>query len=250
MLRNANPDKFLHDELAHAFSVLDSPIWMDSSTSAECKRLEDAVGGAQKLADITGSRAYERFTGNQIAKIYRERSEAYSNTERISLVSSFAASLFIGDYAPIDMGDAGGMNLLDLEKKDWSDQCLRVSDVMRHFYEFDCSPNVFRAPSRKWCEYHPRSYRRDLRRRRCMEAFPVRYSRLRFFLYSWLACYCCRFMRVIPFSLFCSPRSRYMACKSRTRFSFLARRRHAWEKEIFPADSGMCNGISLSASAL
>ena len=38
---------------------------MDSSTSAECRKLEEAVGGAQRLADITGSRAYERFTGNQ-----------------------------------------------------------------------------------------------------------------------------------------------------------------------------------------
>ena len=45
--------------------MLDSPVWMDSSTSAECRKLEEAVGGAQRLADITGSRAYERFTGNQ-----------------------------------------------------------------------------------------------------------------------------------------------------------------------------------------
>ena len=45
--------------------MLDSPVWMDSSTTAECRKLEEAVGGAQRLADITGSRAYERFTGNQ-----------------------------------------------------------------------------------------------------------------------------------------------------------------------------------------
>ncbi len=31
----------------------------------------------------------------QIAKIFREKPEVYSNTERISLVSSFAASLFL-----------------------------------------------------------------------------------------------------------------------------------------------------------
>ena len=35
----------------------------------------------QKLADITGSRAYERFTGNQIAKIYQQQPDAYNNTE-------------------------------------------------------------------------------------------------------------------------------------------------------------------------
>ena len=42
-------------------------------------------------------------------------------------MSSFAASLFIGDYAPIDDGDGSGMNLLDVRQRDWSDLCLDVS---------------------------------------------------------------------------------------------------------------------------
>ena len=75
--------------LASAFSIADSPIWMDSSTGKECADLEKAMGGAQNLANISGSRAYERFTGNQIAKIAKNSSEAYQNTERISLVSFF-----------------------------------------------------------------------------------------------------------------------------------------------------------------
>lgn len=37
--------------------------------------------GLQRLAEITGSRAYERFSGPQIAKIAKRRPEAYENTE-------------------------------------------------------------------------------------------------------------------------------------------------------------------------
>ena len=33
------------------------------------------------MAQITGSRAYERFSGPQIAKVYREEESAYFNTE-------------------------------------------------------------------------------------------------------------------------------------------------------------------------
>lgn len=33
-----------------------SPIWMDSSTGEECHRLEEYIGGAKKLAEMTGSR--------------------------------------------------------------------------------------------------------------------------------------------------------------------------------------------------
>ncbi|KAL0150640.1 hypothetical protein M9458_054057, partial [Cirrhinus mrigala] len=63
------------------FAVQDSPVWMDSSTADQCQFLEAAVGGAQRLADITGSRAYERFTGNQIAKICRSKLNEFNETE-------------------------------------------------------------------------------------------------------------------------------------------------------------------------
>jgi xylulokinase len=46
---------FLHSQLGHSFSISDSPVWMDSSTGRECEQLEDAVGGAHALADITGT---------------------------------------------------------------------------------------------------------------------------------------------------------------------------------------------------
>ena len=48
------------------------------------------------IFDDIGSSAYERFTGAQISKIAKEKPEQYANTERISLVSSFLASIFIG----------------------------------------------------------------------------------------------------------------------------------------------------------
>lgn len=45
--------------LQPCFSVADSPVWMDSSTTGQCKRLEDTVGGPEVLSQCTGSRAYE-----------------------------------------------------------------------------------------------------------------------------------------------------------------------------------------------
>lgn len=123
VLNNLRPDKFLHDQLSHYFALRDSPIWMDSSSTKQCRELEKDVGGAQELANITGSRAYERFTGNQIAKIFQKKPEVYHNTERISLVSSFGATLFLGDYAPIDLSDGSGMNLLDIKTHRWDQRC-------------------------------------------------------------------------------------------------------------------------------
>ncbi|GAB4839261.1 hypothetical protein Ancab_028787 [Ancistrocladus abbreviatus] len=97
---------------------------MDSSTTKQCKKIEEAVGGALELSRITGSRAYERYTGPQIPKIYEMQPEVYQKTERISLVSSFMASLLIGRYACIDQTDGAGMNLLDINQREWSKKAL------------------------------------------------------------------------------------------------------------------------------
>jgi xylulokinase len=114
----------LRSQLEECFSIPDSPIWMDSSTGQQCKMLESALGGAQAVADLTGSRAYERFTGNQIAKMFQTKRQGYEDSERILLVSSFMASLLVGDYVPIDASDGSGMNLMDLRSKTWNRQAI------------------------------------------------------------------------------------------------------------------------------
>jgi xylulokinase len=96
-----------------------APIWMDSSTQAECREIEAAAGGASRLARHTGSRAFERFTGPQVRRFATREPAAYAATDRIHLVSSFLASLLVGTHAPLDPGDAAGMNLFDLATLDW-----------------------------------------------------------------------------------------------------------------------------------
>ncbi|XP_028417923.1 xylulose kinase-like [Dendronephthya gigantea] len=130
-LNNLDPSKGLYEQLKESFAIDNSPIWMDSSTTAQCRALEQAVGGAQALAEITGSCAYERFTGNQIAKIHQTKPASYDECEHISLVSSFLASLFLGDYAPIDYSDGSGMNLMNIHTKTWESVCLQA-----------CAPNL------------------------------------------------------------------------------------------------------------
>jgi xylulokinase len=69
ILGSLSVSRTLEDQLEDAFSISQSPIWQDASTTDQCKSLENLVGGPQGLADLTGSKGYERFTGNQIAKV-------------------------------------------------------------------------------------------------------------------------------------------------------------------------------------
>ncbi|KAI0630872.1 D-xylulose kinase [Trametes polyzona] len=128
LLASLDPTRPLAEQLSPtAFSIQRAPIWQDSSTTRECRELEAAVGGPQALADLTGSRAYERFTGTQIAKIRRTDPEAYRATARISLVSSFMPSLFLGSIAPIEVSDASGMNLMNVLTCEWDDRLLEAA---------------------------------------------------------------------------------------------------------------------------
>ena len=114
----------LAPQLGVMFSRGEAPVWLDHSTTAQCREIEAAIGGADALRVITGSPACERFTGPQIRKFYQQQPDAYHSTGRIDLVSSYLASLLIGGAAPLDRSDASGMNLMDLASNDWSAAAL------------------------------------------------------------------------------------------------------------------------------
>lgn len=119
-----SPDASLAVQVKPLLARKTAPIWMDSSTSAECAEIAAAVGGDQRVAGITGSRATLRFTGPQIRRFYKTSPAAWQATAEIHLVSSFIASLLVGKSASIDLGDGAGMNLLDLATGHWSTALL------------------------------------------------------------------------------------------------------------------------------
>ena len=100
-----------------SFSRAESPIWMDSSTSAEVAALDARFGGA--LRERTGSPAIERFAAAQAMKFSREDPEGWARTARVHLLSSFLTSYLAGEDAPVDVGDGAGMNLLNLKTLEW-----------------------------------------------------------------------------------------------------------------------------------
>lgn len=127
VLASLDPTKNLAPQLAFAFATPESPVWMDSSTTEQCREVEAALGGALVLAGMTGCRAHERCTGPQVRKMYQTRWSVYDSTERISLVSSFMASVLIGGYACIDETDGAGMNLMDIVTRELRKDALEAT---------------------------------------------------------------------------------------------------------------------------
>ena len=117
----------LAPQVAPALTRKTSPIWMDTSTGAECTEITVAVGGPAEVCHRSGSSAVERFTGPQIRRFYKTNPAGYQQTHRIHLVSSFIASVLAGKSVPIDFGDGSGMNLLNLAKLGWDTELLAAT---------------------------------------------------------------------------------------------------------------------------
>ncbi|KAI1807970.1 actin-like ATPase domain-containing protein [Daldinia bambusicola] len=126
-LKTLDSEKPLIDQLHNAFAYEFAPNWQDHSTQTECDHFDAHLGSKQKLADATGSAAHHRFTGTQILRMRRRRPEVYNKTARISLASSFLASLFLGTIAPIDISDVTGMNLWDIAGEKWNESLLELT---------------------------------------------------------------------------------------------------------------------------
>lgn len=122
-----SPRRSLASQVEPLLGRRTSPIWLDSSTSAECAEISAALDSPTRLVEVSGSRAIERFTGPQIRKFWKTEPEAYAHTVEITLVSAFIASLLIGSSAPIDHGDGAGMNLMDLKTGTWSPELLAAT---------------------------------------------------------------------------------------------------------------------------
>ncbi|KAK3191734.1 hypothetical protein K4F52_002158 [Lecanicillium sp. MT-2017a] len=126
-LESLDPKTSLVEQLADALANEWSPNWQDQSTQAECDAFDAELGGREDLAQTTGSGAHHRFTGTQIMRLRKHKPQVYAQTSRISLVSSWLASLMLGRIAPLDVGDVCGMNLWDMPNQQYSEALLALA---------------------------------------------------------------------------------------------------------------------------
>ena len=123
-LINQNLSEILKD----SYSYNAAPIWRTSCTQKEANELREAVGGKEKMIQITASNSPLRFTG-AVIKYNFDNNEALSqNTYKIFLLNTFIASILTAkDNIPVDFGNASGMSLMDYSKREWNDTLLNAN---------------------------------------------------------------------------------------------------------------------------
>jgi len=98
-------------------------IWADQRSTKEEAAFKEALS-AERVYRITGHRASASYSGEKILWIKNNQPEVYKNTFKFLHAKDFIVARLTGSYVT-DYSDASGMNLLDINKLEWSDEIVR-----------------------------------------------------------------------------------------------------------------------------
>ena len=104
-----------------------SIIWCDQRTEKECEEITEKIG-AERLIEITANPALTGFTASKILWVKNNEPENYAKCKHILLPKDYVRYILTGEFAT-EVSDASGMQLLDVPKRQWSDEVLEKLDI-------------------------------------------------------------------------------------------------------------------------
>jgi len=108
-----------------------SIIWCDGRTIAECDEITESIG-QKRLIEITANPALTGFTAGKILWVRKNEPEIYKKARHILLPKDYIRYKLCGVFAT-EVSDASGMNLLDVPKRNWSEEVLKKLDIDQEF---------------------------------------------------------------------------------------------------------------------
>ena len=103
-------------------------LWNDGRAYAECDQIREAVGGLDRLVELTGNDAFAGFTAPKLLWVREHEPETYAQTAQILLPKDYVRYRLTGEYG-MDRAGGGGTLLLDLASRDWSGALLDALDI-------------------------------------------------------------------------------------------------------------------------
>ena len=115
-------------------------LWCDTATAAECGEITKAAGGEEKIIAQAGLPMRPGYTAPKILWLKNHKSEAFKALAHILLPHDYINYLLTGTYTA-EYGDASGMALLDVRKREWSKTIAGLIDAK----VIDCLPRLIKS---------------------------------------------------------------------------------------------------------
>lgn len=114
-------------------------LWNDQRTGPQCDEITRRVG-IERLIAIAGNPALTGFQAPKVLWLRQHEPEHYARVQRLLLPKDYIRLMLTGEAAT-DASDAAGTLLLDLERRDWSDELLAALEIPRAWL-----PRVYEGP--------------------------------------------------------------------------------------------------------
>ena len=108
-------------------------LWNDQRTAAECEEIERRAGGRDELIRMVANPALTGFTAPKILWLRNHEPRAFAKTAKVLLPKDDIRRRLTGEFAT-DASDASGMLLIDIVKRDWSDELLSKLELDRNLF--------------------------------------------------------------------------------------------------------------------
>jgi xylulokinase len=115
-------------------------MWNDQRTGAQCDEITQRAGGIKNLLQMIGNPVLPGFTAPKILWVRENEPAAYARAAHILLPKDYLRYKLTGAYAT-EVSDASGTALLDVAKRNWSDELLKALDIPRAWL-----PDVYESP--------------------------------------------------------------------------------------------------------
>ncbi|MEI6132239.1 MAG: xylulokinase [Bacillota bacterium] len=106
-------------------------IWCDQRTTAECDQITSLIG-AKRLIEITANPALTGFTASKILWVRNNEPKIFEQVKKILLPKDYIRLMLTGEFAT-EVSDASGMQLMDIPKRQWSEEVLGKLDIDKSF---------------------------------------------------------------------------------------------------------------------
>jgi xylulokinase len=114
-------------------------LWNDQRTDRQCRQITEKVG-RDNLVAITGNPALTGFQAPKVLWLRDEEPEHFKQVAHVLLPKDYIRLRLSHEYAT-DASDASGTLLLDLRRRNWSEEILKALDLPDEWF-----PPVFESP--------------------------------------------------------------------------------------------------------
>lgn len=104
-------------------------MWNDQRTAAQCAEIEQKVGRA-KLIELAGKPALTGFTAGKILWVRESEPELYRRVRHVLLPKDYVRYR-LTDALAMDVADGSGTLLMDVHRRAWSDELLKLLEIPR-----------------------------------------------------------------------------------------------------------------------